>query len=364
MDAPRISAVAATSAFGRGVEALRDGVFSGRPAFRAVDRFPVETRRVRVAATMPDRPDLFAELVAAIDQACSDAALGRHERAGCMLLLAVHAQPTRSHTAGALATEVAAACGLAPASRAYTGACVAGTSALADAASMIRSGRAERVVVAAGYLVESDQFALFDAGRALSTDDAVRPFSAGRKGIVLGDAVAAVVLCSADASRVELGFIAGWGRAGDAYHVCQPRPDGAGLAAAIGRALDRAAVGTAQVGYVNAHGTGTAQSDAAEAAALRAVFGRHTAPVSSTKSVHGHALEASGLLEVVVTLLALHERRLPVNAGFLERDADCDLNLILGRPAPMSEKTSAPDYALTINSAFGGANTAILVGVE
>lgn len=365
---PRVSGVSAASAFGRGTSALRDGVLAGRPAFRPVDRFAVDGRRVRVAAALPGRPVLADELVAVVTEACDDAGLGTTTRAGTPLLLAVHADPDAARdaggerSAGAFANVIARSCGLAPTSRAYTTACVAGTSALADAAAMIMRGGCDRVVVAAGYLVESDQFALFDAGRVLAVDDAVRPFSAERKGILLGDGVAAIVVESADAARGRahepLGVLAGWGRTGDAYHVVQPRPDGEGLSRAVAAALRRGGVETGQIGYLNAHGTGTAQSDAAESAALTRAFGDHARalPVSSTKSTHGHALEASGLLEVVVTLLALRAGRLPVNAGFLAPDADCDLNLVLDG-GPLDTR-----YALSVNSAFGGANTAILVG--
>jgi len=369
MPAPRVTAAAAVSAYGRGLAALRDGVLGGVPAFADVDRFDVSGRRDRAAATLPGAADLGTELAGVIDAACAEAGLGPDERAGTPLLLAVHADPVRSRSeaapeavpAGVFAADLATRCGLGT-SRAYTGACVAGTSALADAAASIRAGRAERVVVAAGYLVEPDQFALFDAGRALAPDHTVRPFSAGRKGMVLGDAVSAVVVESPDVARggtPALGTLAGWGRAGDAYHVCQPRPDGTGLAAAIGAALRRGGVTPDEVAYVNAHGTGTTQSDAAEAAAFALAFGAATpsVPVSSTKSLHGHALEASGLLEVIITMLALRDGRLPVNAGFLGPDERCPLRLVLD-----DGTVPAGRYALTVNSAFGGANTAILVG--
>jgi 3-oxoacyl-(acyl-carrier-protein) synthase len=155
--------------------------------------------------------------------------------------------------------------------------------------------------------------------------------------------------------------VAGWGRAGDAYHVCQPRPDGSGLARAIGLALGRAGVEPRDVGYVNAHGSGTPASDAMEANALRLALGPAAGevPVSSTKSLHGQALEASALLEIIVTVLALRAGVLPVNAGFLDRDDECRLNLILDRPLP-----ARPSWALCLNAAFGGANTAIVVGAS
>jgi 3-oxoacyl-(acyl-carrier-protein) synthase len=137
----------------------------------------------------------------------------------------------------------------------------------------------------------------------------------------------------------------------------QPSPDGAGLARAIRTALDRAGVAAEELGYVNAHGSGTAQSDAAEAAALRAALGplASRVPVSSTKSVHGQALEASSLLELIVTALALERGRLPVNAGFLEADPECPLNLVL------AARRETVHYALSLNAAFGGANTALLL---
>ena len=164
------------------------------------------------------------------------------------------------------------------------------------------------MVVAAGYLVEPDQFALFDAGRALATDGAARPFSSGRGGLLLGDAVSAVVLEAGAARRRWPRSSAGAGRATPTTS-CRPDPEGAGLARAITAALRRAGVAPDEVGYVNANASG-AEGDAAEAAALHRALGTAAAPVpvSSTKSVHGHALEGSGLLELVVTVLALRRR--------------------------------------------------------
>ncbi len=218
-------------------------------------------------------------------------------------------------------------------------------------------------MVAAGYLVEADQFAVFDAGRALARDGQVRPFSSGRSGLLLGDGVVAVVVEAAPAARARrarpLAVLAGWGRAGDAYHVCKPRPDGAGLARAITDALHRGRVGPERIGYVNAHGSGTPFSDTSEAAALHRALGDSAAtiPVSSTKSVHGQALEAGALLELVVTIAALRAGRLPVNAGYLGPDETCPLNLVLDRAVD-----TGSDHALSLTTAFGGANTALLVG--
>jgi 3-oxoacyl-[acyl-carrier-protein] synthase II len=356
-----VTGMAVRSAYGAGTDPLLAGAYGGLPAFAPVDRFGTEQCRTTVAATLPGAPVLAAELEAVVEEACADARLPRlgvgRVRSGSPLLLAAHA----GRDITAVATSVAAATGLSTPDRVYTAACVAASSAVADAAAGIAAGRVDRVVVAAGFLVDAGTFGLFDSGRALARDGSVRPFSAGRQGILLGDGVAAVVLEAAGSTRgvPALATLAGWGRAGDAYHVCQPRPDGTGLARAATAALTRAGLPAGEVGYVNANGTGTPAADAAESAALRLLFGDglDQVPVSSTKSVHGHALEASALLELVVTVLALRDGRLPVNAGFLAADADCPLDLVLDEPRPAN-----PRHALSLNAAFGGANTALLVG--
>lgn len=362
--------MAAVTAFGRGTQALGDAVFAGQAAFRPVTRFDPSGRRARSAATLDGAVDLAEELAAVAVQACANAGLDRPLLGSCPLLLAMHADPALARSpdpasaatgaAGSAAT-LASRCGLGPAIRAYTTGCVAASMAVIDGALMIRSGRAERVLVVAGYLVDADYFGTFDVGRVLSRTGVVRSFSRDRDGMLLGDAVAAVVLESAQAARRRgatwSGLLAGWGRAGDAFHVCQPAPDGIGMARAIGAALGRAGLPADRIGYVNAHGTGTVQSDAAEAVGLHRALGGHArrVPVSSTKSAHGHTLEASALLELIVTVLALRRGRLPVNAGFRDRDPCCALNLVL---EPVSADA---EYALSVNAAFGGANTALIV---
>ncbi|MFG1815592.1 beta-ketoacyl-[acyl-carrier-protein] synthase family protein [Kribbella sp. NPDC049174] len=324
-----VTGLSVLTALGRGPEAQ----LVGTAAFTEVQRFDTSNRRVHHAATAADVGTLEEELDLAIATACSQAGV---DRSTTPLLLALHTAPS---------------CDFGQ-QRIYTSACVSASTAVADAATLIRSGRADRIVVAAAYLVESDQYALFDAGRALSDDQTVRPFSLNRRGLLLGDGVAAVVLEAGEG----LAQIAGWGRAGDAYHPCQPSPDGRGLAAAIQAALSKANLSPDEIGYINANATGTTFSDAAEAAAIRQVFTQAGPAVSSTKGVHGHALEASGLVELVVTVQALREGKLPVNAGFLEPDPECALDLILDAPRPAHSP-----YGMTLNSAFGGANTALVV---
>ncbi|GAA2133712.1 beta-ketoacyl synthase N-terminal-like domain-containing protein [Kitasatospora kazusensis] len=355
---------------GRGTTALAEAVFTGTAAFVPVDRFDTGARRAKLGAQLADVSDLLTELTGVVDGACTAAGLTAADRAATPLLFAGSSDRAAARpdgrdraelAAGAIGARLAAATGLRQALRSYTTACVAASTAAADAAAMIAAGRADRVVVAAGYLLEADRFALFDSARALASDGRMRPFGAGRKGMLLGDAVAAVVLESeasaAGRSAVPLARLTGWGRAGDAHHVSQPHPQGTGLARAIGLALRRAGLAPGEVDYVNAHGTGTPASDLAESAALHRALGPDAArvPLSSSKSVHGHTLEAAGLVELAVSVLTLTEGRLPVNAGRPEPDPACPVALVT------EPRTAATRHVLSLNSAFGGANTALLV---
>lgn len=350
-----VTGLAVRSAAGHGLPRLHAATTAARPLFRPVERFPMPPAApgavsTAPAATLDGSPGLGALLAEVVAEARAEA-----DCPAAPLLLALHADERTASVIEAVD----------PSARVYTGACVAASTAVADAAAAITAGRHHRVVVAAGYLVERDTYALFDAGRALSRDGAVRPFSRDRSGLLLGDAVVAVVLESAEAVSVRGGRaiarLAGWGRAGDAHHVCRPAPDGDGLARAGRAALDRAGIGAAQIGYVNANGAGSTLGDRSEANALRALFGADTdrARVGATKSVHGHALEASALLELAVTIGALAAgRQLPATAGWLGPDQDCGIRPLLAADPPPPRP---PGYALTLNAAFGGANTALVV---
>jgi 3-oxoacyl-[acyl-carrier-protein] synthase II len=191
----------------------------------------------------------------------------------------------------------------------------------------------------------------------------VRPFSADRSGLLLGDGAAAVVLESASAARRRgarpLATIAGWGAASDAFHVSRPHPGGAGLAAAAQRALRRAGDPDGlRVDYVNAHGTATRFNDPAETRGLHEVFGARAdqVPVSSTKSTTGHLLEAAGIVEFVITLLALTDGVLPPTANFTVADSECDLDYV-----PNTARDADVRRAMSVNAAFGGVNTALVL---
>ncbi|GAA2274493.1 beta-ketoacyl-[acyl-carrier-protein] synthase II [Streptomyces ruber] len=349
----RVTGLSVLTAYGRGPEALWDGLLSAAPAATPVTRFDTARHRAHAACTVPGDPDLFTELESLVGEACDQAGLSSARRARTPLVLAVHAGRDTAARAGRLS----AACGLREVLTVHTGACAASATAVAEAAHLISVRTEERIVVAGGSFVDASMFAAFDSAGVLSAEGVARPFSAGRDGPVLGDGAAAVVL-ERDGSARPWAHVAGWGNASEAHHVCRPHAEGVGPAAAVAAALHRAGIGPDRIGYVNAHATATPAFDASEAAALvraLAPYGGRV-PVSSTKALHGHCLEASGLVELAVCALAFHHGELPVNAGYLGPDGDCPLNLVLehGQPPPA-------DHALSLNTGFGGVSAVLLL---
>jgi 3-oxoacyl-[acyl-carrier-protein] synthase II len=268
-------------------------------------------------------------------------------------------QRTMESVPAELARRLAQRLGVRGPSLAFTNGCVAASVALGYGADLIRSGQLDVVLCGGSSLVSEEFFALFDSGRALSRTGALRAFCGERDGLLLGDGVAMVVLESGAHARrrgaepeIEL---AGWGMASDGFHVCQPHPEGRGLASAIAQALARAGLAAADIDYVNAHGTGTPFNDKSEALAILHALGPHgrTVPVSSTKTSTGHTLEAAGAVEAVATIAALQRGVVPANAGYRVPDPECALNVITtATPMPLHA-------ALCLNSAFGGLNTAV-----
>lgn len=238
---------------------------------------------------------------------------------------------------------------------AVASACASGNHAIALAADTIRAGRAE-VILAGGAdaSVVVGVFKSWEALRVLSADTC-RPFSRDRTGLVLGEGAAVLVLEDWDHARRRgatiLAEVAGSGMSADAADITAPGIEGA--AAAIQGALDDAGLHASEIGYVNAHGTGTKLNDRIESAALRRVFGRPP-PVSSNKSMIGHCLSAGGALEAVATVMALRDGVLPPTAGFREADPECDVDCV-----PNVSRAVSMGAALSNSFAFGGLNAVL-----
>jgi 3-oxoacyl-(acyl-carrier-protein) synthase len=194
----------------------------------------------------------------------------------------------------------------------------------------------------------------------LLSADGLWPFDARRSGSLLGEGAAALVLETESAAANRhvrvFGEFLGSGCTADAEGLLAIRADGDGLAEAIALALDDAELRPAQVGMIVAHGSGTRESDASEALAIRRVFGATAPPVTAFKWAFGYPLAASGILDSVLALAALHHRAVPGVATLDEPDPD------LGN-LPVSKLPQAPgsDVALVLNRGFGGCNTALVL---
>jgi nodulation protein E len=236
-------------------------------------------------------------------------------------------------------------------------ACASANHAMGLALQQIRQGAAD--VILTGGTEAMLCFGGLKAweGLRVLAPDACRPFSAGRKGLVIGDGAGVLVFEAEDHARARgapvLAEVAGFGMTADAMDIVAPKPEGA--AAAMRLALQDAGLDARDIGYVNAHGTGTLANDRSEAAAIRAVFGANPPPVSSTKAAHGHAIGATGALEAIACLLALTRGLLPPTLGFLAPDPDCALDVV-----PNAARPAEVGAALSNAFAFGGLN-AVLV---
>ncbi|MCU1257515.1 MAG: 3-oxoacyl-[acyl-carrier-protein] synthase, partial [Bryobacterales bacterium] len=213
-------------------------------------------------------------------------------------------------------------------------ACSSAAHAIGQAFWMVRSGAVDMAL--AGGSEAPFSYGILRAWEAMRvvSPDTCRPFSKDRTGMILGEGAAMLVLEPLDAARARgasiIGEITGFGMSADASHITQP--SSAGAARAMRAALKDAGWTPEKVGYINAHGTATQVNDVTETRAIREAFGAHAGAlaVSSTKSMHGHALGAAGALEAAATILGLQEGALPPTANFREPDPECDLDIVTG----------------------------------
>jgi nodulation protein E len=260
----------------------------------------------------------------------------------------------------AASSQISMHCGLKGPAFTVASACASGTHAVGLAFHMVRSGAVACAV--AGGAEASIAFGplkVWEAMRIMAPD-ACRPFSIGRKGMVLGEGAAILVLEPHESAVARgadiLGEIVGFGMSADAKDITNP--DEGGMARAIEAALTDAGLAPDAIQYVNAHGTGTAANDETETRALKRVFGAHAQKlaISSTKSMIGHSLGGSGALELVATLLGMRESVAPPTIGYLGPDPACDLDYVPNAARPMRI-----DAALSNSFAFGGLNAVLAV---
>ncbi len=392
-----ITGLGAISAFGQGVKPFWEALCNGESGIRTLTCLPLETLRIRIGAEVPsyapddffssdehrlmDRFSQFAVISAR--EAVADAGMTAEELTGSACIIGtgcggrvaddesfqrLYKQgKSRGHPltvplvmANAAASQVSMHLGITGPVFVIASACASAAHAVGQAMAMIRSGLVD-VAIAGGTDAPFTYGTLkpWEALRVM-TSDTCRPFSKDRSGMVLGEGAGAVVLESLAHAKKRGAYIyaelAGCGMSADAGHITDPSPEGA--ARAIQAALDDASMRPDEVDYVNAHGTGTRANDLSETRALHRVFGEHAARllVSGTKSMHGHPLGAAGALELVATVLAIKDRRIPPTANFTEPGEGCDLDYV-----PNQAREKRVRAALSNSFAFGGLNAVLAV---
>jgi len=237
-------------------------------------------------------------------------------------------------------------------------ACSSAGHAIGQAFWMVRSGATDLAITGGSEAPFS--FGILKAWEAMRvvSPETCRPFSKDRKGMILGEGAAMFVLepleaAEARGARIHAEVV-GFGMSADACHITQPSAEGA--ARAMRAALRDARLAAEEIGYINAHGTATLANDPTETVAIRSVFGAHAGrlAVSSTKSMHGHALGAAAALECLAATLALRDGVLPPTANYNEPDPECDLDVI-----PNQARSKQVAYALSNSFAFGGLNAVL-----
>ncbi len=248
-------------------------------------------------------------------------------------------------------------------------ACAAGTMSIAEAATWIRRGWADLVICGGADSMINPLgvggMSRLGAPSPRDSSDACRPFSRQRDGLVMGEGAAVFIL--EEESRAlgrgvkPLARVLGWGVTQDGYRVTAPRPDGKAAARAMRRAIEMAGILPQDIGYINAHGTGTPLNDPAESKAICEVFGDSDFRISSVKGAVGHLMAASGAIEFAACLLPFMRGFLPGTAHLTEPDPELGIHIVskLIGPEPLRQSV---DFALSNSFGFGGQNASIVMG--
>jgi 3-oxoacyl-[acyl-carrier-protein] synthase II len=401
-----VTGLGAITPIGHGAAGLLEGIRAGRSGVKRIERFDASPFGSRVAAEVTDfdashyldgrqarRLDRFSQFaVASGRQAVADAGLDLtrldRDRGGVFIGTALagaafaeeqhnvylregirHVRPTLALSVfgGAASCNIAIDLGLTGPTSANTDSCASAAIAIGEAARLIARGDVD-IMLAGGVECPLTPliFGAFDLIRAMSTRNdapaaACRPFDRGRDGFVMGEAAAVLVLERLEHALARgagiYGEILGYGSTNDAYHMTAPRPSGDQAARAMRLAMADAGVVPERIDYINAHASSTPLNDSTETRAIKAVFGDHAhrIPISGTKSMHGHALGATGAVEAAICMLALRHDFLAPTINLDEPDPECDLDYIPGRGRP-----ARVSHILSNSFGFGGINAALV----
>lgn len=399
-----ITGMGAVTPLGIGVSAYWNALIEGRCGIGPITRFDASALPVRIAAEVPNftaadhmprqlartMPPFMQFAFAAAEEALSDSGLQPEtepDRIGVVMGTAMAGVSTVAQTQTAYdagrrvgprfvpmaigniaAAQIAIAHHIHGPSLTVSTACSAGGDAILTAALLLQSGEADAVLAVGGEssLCPTVVAGLAQAGALSRCNDdplhACRPFDRTRSGFVMGEGGGALLIETEAHARSRGAHIhavlSGWANTSDAHHITAPCPNGAGASACMLRALARAGLQPADIGYINAHGTSTLLGDKAETLAVKSVFGERCSapPLSSTKSATGHLMGAGGLTEAIACIRAIQTGLLPPTLHLENPDPDCDLDYVpnAARPASLSA-------AMSNSLGFGGQNSSIIL---
>jgi len=392
-----ITGIGAVSALGIGTEPFWQALCQGRSGIRPIESIGVDGLKITIAAEVPDYipTDHFdSKQLKTLDRCAQFAILAAREalensglhiseqmadRTATIVGSAIGGKTTEDDgfkklygdgnprvnpmtiprvMMSAAPSQISMDLGLRGPSFAVSSACSSSNHAIGEAFRMLQHGYADIAIT--GGCEASITFGMMKCWQALRviSADTCRPFSLNRSGMVIGEGAGMLVLERLDSARARgadiYAELAGFGMSADAGHLIMPSKQGA--CRAMQAALDDANMAISDIDYINAHGTGTPVNDISETAAIHDTFGEHAKKlmVSSTKSMHGHALGAAGSLEAIATVLALYHGILPPTVNFTEADPDCDLDYITN-----TAREKKIRMAVSNSFAFGGLNSVL-----
>ncbi|HEY3309910.1 MAG TPA: beta-ketoacyl-[acyl-carrier-protein] synthase family protein [Desulfuromonadaceae bacterium] len=392
-----VTGLGVLSAAGHDIPAFRESLLNGRSAIAPLDLFDVSPFSARIGAQVKgyepldyfaadkiaklSRADQFGVIAAGealnnsgIRSYYSPYDIGVSMGAGAAGMLQAEEwlqsgmsgnRPSPSLLRGLLpdrtSTAIASIYNLAGYQGSITTACSSSATAIGWGSDLVATGRLKAVICGGSDCLSRLTFAGFNSLRVVDTEPCA-PFSLGRQGISLGEGAAFLVLENEQEAKrrgaVIYGYILGYGCGGEAFHMTAPEPSGSSAARVMCAALASAGVTSEEVGWVNAHGTGTPFNDVVETKAMKLVFKERcrAVPLISIKAMVGHCLGAAGAIEALATIIALNAGMIPQTLNFRGADQECDLDYCHDGP-----KISAASLALSNSFAFGGNITSLVI---
>jgi 3-oxoacyl-[acyl-carrier-protein] synthase II len=410
-----VTGIGVVTSLGQGRADNWAALTAGRSGIHAIDRFPTEGLRTKIAGTVdfievePFCAPMLSERLAmlAAEEAIGQSGIGsKGEFPGALFIAVPPVEvewPQREALAeasgrddgftyrdllkaassgrfqawhdvflfGTVADRVADQFGTKGSPISLSTACSSGATAIQLGVEAIRRGEMEAALcIGTDGSVHAEALIRFSLLSALSTQNeppegAAKPFSKNRDGFVMGEGGAALVLEDAEAAEARgatiLGYVLGCGERGDGFHRTRSSPDGAPIVAAIRDAIEDAGISADDIDYVNAHGTGTPENDKMESMGCMTVMGERmkSVPISSNKSMIGHTLTAAGAVEAVMSLLTIANGRIPPTINYRVPDPSIPLDVV-----PNEARDARVDFVLSNSFGFGGQNTCLVMGAE